>query len=349
MAKTTKSIGHAKTGCPGARHTAMPAVVHPMLATLVDKPFSNSDWLFETKWDGVRAICFVRNGKARFVSRNQNELTAQYPELASIADCIGAREAILDGEIVALDERGVSRFQLLQPRLGRRNRGEIERLAAKSRIVYYVFDVLYLDGFDLTACCLIDRKTKLEKILKPANHLRYSDHIVKEGEKLFKEVAKIPLEGVVAKRLDSKYQQKRSSDWLKIKTIQESEVVVGGYTEPRRSRSYFGSLVVGLYQNGKLHYVAHVGGGFDEKSLERVYKLMQPLKTKTSPFVVEPQTNEPVQWIKPKLVAQVKFSEWTSDGHLRHPIFLGLRDDKKPTGVTFETKRETGKVIRRAR
>jgi bifunctional non-homologous end joining protein LigD len=344
MARKVKS----KTICDEAREAAMPHVIHPMLATLVDKPFSDPDWLFETKWDGVRAICFIKNGKPRFVSRNQNDLTPQYPELAKIANCVEAREAILDGEIVALDEKGVSRFQLLQPRLGRKNQGEIERLAAKSRIAYYVFDLLYVDGLDLTGCELIERKTLLEKILKSAKNVRFSEHIINEGKKLFAEIARIPLEGVVAKRIVSKYVQKRSSDWLKIKTIQESEVVVGGYTAPRQSRSYFGSLVVGLYREGKLHYVAHVGGGFNEKSLQQLYQLMQPLKTKQSPFVVEPQTNEPVQWIKPKLVAQVKFSEWTIDGHLRQPIFLGLREDKKPQECTFEIKRDASKVIKKA-
>ena len=184
---------------------------------------------------------------------------------------------------------------------------------------------------------MLDRKTKLEASLKPAHNIRYSEHIVGAGKELFEAVAKIPLEGVVAKRIESRYSQRRSSDWLKIKTIQESEVVVGGYTEPRQSRSHFGALVVGLYRDKQLHYVAHVGTGFDEQTLKQLYQIMQPLKTQRSPFVVAPQTNEAVQWIKPKLVAQVKYAEWTIDQHLRHPVFLGLRDDKKPTECTFET------------
>lgn len=317
-----------------------------MLATLVDEPFSDPDWLFETKWDGVRAICFIdRKHRARFVSRNQIEMTAQYPELANIPASVDASEAILDGEIVALDEHGVSRFQLLQPRLGRKNEGEIRQLASRTRLAYYVFDLVYLDGFDLTACKLIDRKAVLEKILKPSKNVRYSDHIIGEGEKLFAEVAKVPLEGIIAKRLQSPYVQRRSTDWLKIKTVQQTEVVIGGYTQPRNSRAYFGALVVGLYKDGKLHYVAHTGGGFNQKTLEQVYKLMQPLKTKECPFVEQPKTNEPVQWVKPKLVAQVKFSEWTADGRMRHPVFLGLREDKKPEQVTFEVKRDTDQVL----
>jgi bifunctional non-homologous end joining protein LigD len=334
--------------CSGAKKAAMPAAIKPMLATLVDKPFSDPGWLFETKWDGVRAICFIQNGNARFVSRNQLEMTAQYPELTGIAASVRATNLILDGEIVALDEHGVSRFQLLQRRLGRKNAGEIGRLASTTRLAYYVFDVLYIDGFDLMSCTLSDRKATLETILKSSKNVLYSDHIMGEGEKLYEAIAKIPLEGIIAKRLDSTYVQKRSADWLKIKTTLESEVVVAGYTQPRNSRSYFGALVVGLYEEGELHYVGHTGGGFNQKTLEHVYKLMQPLKTSKSPFVEKIKTNEPVQWIKPKLVAQVKFSEWTADRRMRHPIFLGMRTDKKASECTFEIKQSTKKVVSRA-
>lgn len=326
----------------------MPIAVKPMLATLVDKPFSDPNWLFETKWDGVRAVCFIKNGKARFVSRNQLEMTGQYPELAAIATSVLATNAILDGEIVALDEHGVSRFQLLQRRLGRKNAGEIGRLAATTRLAYYVFDLLHHDGLDLTPCSLLNRKTLLESILKPSKNVLYSDHIIGEGEKLYEAIAKVPLEGIIAKRIESTYVQRRTSDWLKIKTTLESEVVVGGYTLPRNSRSHFGALVVGLYQDGELHYVAHTGGGFNQKTLEHIHKLMQPLRTEESPFVETPKTNEPVHWIKPKLVAQVKFSEWTADRRMRHPVFLGLRTDKKPSDCRFETKKSTKQVVRRA-
>lgn len=348
MATKSKPVKTTQPICDVARKAAMPAVIKPMLATLVDEAFSDPDWLFETKWDGVRAVCFVRNGKARFISRNQIEMTAQYPELADIAQSLLGSTAILDGEIVALDEKGVSRFQLLQRRLGRKNAGEIQRLAATTRIAFYVFDILYLDGFDLMGCRLIDRKATLERILKSSKNIRYSDHIIGEGEKLFEEVAKVPLEGMIAKRLESTYSQRRSAEWLKIKTIQQSEVVIGGYTEPRNSREYFGALVVGLYRDGKLHYVAHTGGGFNHQTLAQTYKVMQPLKTKDCPFIDKPKTNEPVQWVKPKLVAQVKFSEWTADGRMRHPVFLGLRQDKKPEECIFELKRQTDVVLTKA-
>jgi len=332
-----------KQFCSDARRASMPAEIHPMLATLVDESFSNPEWIFETKWDGFRSVCFIKKGKARFVSRNQLEMTQQYPELANIAKQVGAKEAILDGEIVALDEHGMPRFQLLQPRVGRKH--GIESLRGKGQIVYYVFDLLYRDGYTLMSCGLVERKAELERILRPATFVKLSDHIVGDGERFFKEIEKFHLEGMIAKRAESPYVQRRSSDWLKVKTVLRSEVVVGGYTQPRASRSYFGALVVGLYRDRELHYVAHTGGGFNQRTLAQVYKLMRPLKTDRSPFVVEPRTNEPVQWLKPKLVAEVKFSEWTADKHMRHPIFLGLREDKKPTDCKFDFELDTDRFV----
>jgi bifunctional non-homologous end joining protein LigD len=323
----------------------MPEVIHPMLATLVDDPFSNPEWIFETKWDGFRSVCFVNHGKARFVSRNQIEMTPQYPELAEIASQLSAKEAILDGEIVALDKNGMPRFQLLQPRVGRKS--GIGSLRGHGQIVYYVFDLLYIDGHDITSCPLVERKAVLQEILKPADFVKLSEHIEGEGEAFFKEIEKFQLEGMIAKRADSPYVPKRSRDWLKVKTVQRSEVVIGGYTQPRGSRSHFGALVVGLFRGNDLHYVAHVGGGFNQRSLAEIYKLMQPLKTKHSPFVDAPKTNEPVQWLKPKLVAEVKFSEWTADYRLRHPVFIGLREDKQPKDCKFEFERDTDKVVRK--
>lgn len=325
----------------------MPDVINPMLATLVDKPFSDPDWIYETKWDGFRSVCFIEKGKARFVSRNQIEMTPQYPELANVPRQIAARDAILDGEIVALDEHGVPRFQLLQNRL--RIRSGNYAPARSAQIVYFAFDLLFLDGHDLMSCPVVERKAQLEKILQPASFIRYSDHVEGEGEAFFREIAKFRLEGMIAKRANSKYVQKRTSDWLKVKTVQRSEVVIGGYTQPRGARSHFGSLVVGLYRDNKLHYVAHVGGGFNERTLTQIYKLLQPLKTDQSPFAVKPKTNEPVQWLKPKLVAEMKFSEWTADERMRHPVFIGLREDKKAKDCTFELERDTDQAVKNRR
>jgi bifunctional non-homologous end joining protein LigD len=324
----------------------MPKAIQPMLATLVDKPFSDSDWIFETKWDGFRSICFLKKGTPRFVSRNQLDMTPQYPELAKAGDLIDARQAILDGEIVALDEQGRPRFQLLQPRHGRKDISEISRLAQRSTIVYYVFDLLYYEGFDVMSCPLIERKALLQRILRPGGNVRYSEHIAGEGERFFEQIEKFRLEGMMAKLAESKYVEKRSRDWLKVKTVRRSEVVIGGYTEARGSRSYFGALVAGLYRKGELVYVGHVGGGFSERSLSQVYRLLEPLKTKKCPFVVAPQTNEPVRWVKPKLVAEVKFSEWTADALMRHPVFLGLREDKSPEECVFETERGTNRIVK---
>jgi bifunctional non-homologous end joining protein LigD len=343
--KKNVNANDATSICSAARKARRPAVIHPMLATLVDDPFSNPEWIFETKWDGFRSICFVRQGKSHFVSRNQIDMTPQYPELASVAQQIDAKEAILDGEIVALDKDGMPRFQLLQPRVGRKS--GLEALRGQGHIVYYVFDLLYVDGNDLTSCPVVERKEALAQILRPADFIKLSEHIVGDGEAFFKQIEKFHLEGMIAKRASSLYLQKRTKDWLKVKTVQRSEVVIGGFTQPRGSRSNFGALVVGLYRGQNLHYVAHVGGGFNQRSLARIYKLMQPLKAKESPFVDAPKTNEPVQWIKPKLVAEVKFSEWTADLRMRHPVFIGLREDKKPEDCRFEFKRDTDRVVRR--
>ena len=332
------------TICQAARPASMPGIIHPMLATLVDDPFSDPDWIFETKWDGFRSICFVKDGRARFVSRNQLEMTAQYPELAGVGKQLNAKQAILDGEIVALDEDGMPRFQLLQPRVGRKS--GLEALRGKGKIVYFVFDLLYRDGYDLTRCSVVERKQALEQILKPASFIKLSEFVEGEGKAFFKQIEKFHLEGMIAKRAAAPYLQKRSSDWLKIKTIQRSEVVVGGYTEPRGARSYFGALVVGLYKDRKLHYVAHVGGGFNQRTLAGIYKTLQHLKTKQSPFVDAPKTNEPVQWLKPKLVAEVKFSEWTAEARLRHPVFVGLREDKQAENCHFEFERDADKLVR---
>jgi len=338
---TNQTIG---TICAGARKRRIPEQITPMLATLVDEPFSDPDWVFETKWDGFRSVCFIDRGKARFVSRNQIEMTPQYPELANTPKQINAKQAILDGEIVALDEHGMPRFQLLQNKL--RIRSGSYAKATKAQILYFVFDLLYYDGFDLTNCALTERKALLEHILQPASFVKYSDHVAAEGEQFFREIEKFRLEGMIAKRANSKYVQKRTSDWLKVKTVMRSEVVIGGYTQPRGTRSYFGSLVCGLYKGRELHYVAHTGGGFNEKLLASIYKLMQPLKTDKSPFIKPPKTNEPVQWLTPKLVAEVKFSEWTADERMRQPIFLGLREDKKPQDCRFEREQDTDSTIK---
>lgn len=328
--------GATQITIPNLERTLMPETIQPMLATLVDHPFSDHEWLFETKWDGVRALCFIESGKTRLVSRNQNEMSFRYPELANVANSILAGRAVLDGEIVALDEHGHPSFQRLQSRVGLESAQDIQRLAREQPVVYYVFDLLYYNGFNLMSAPLIQRKMLLQAILQPTNFLRISEHVVGDGPGFYARVQAENQEGIVAKQLNSHYFEGRSGHWLKLKTVWQQEVVIGGYTQPRRSREWFGALVAGLYRDGKLVSVGHVGGGFERASLERVYKMMQPLKTDESPFAETPPTNEQVQWIQPKLVAEVKFAGWTRDAQMRQPIFLGLRDDKPPEECTFE-------------
>ncbi len=327
---------------------AMPSVIEPMLATLVNKPFVDADWIFETKWDGVRAVCFIEDGKMRLVSRSQQDITFRYPELQDISKSVRADRAILDGEIVVLDEKGVARFQLLQQRIGVVEEADIRERAQQHQAIYYVFDLLHYDDYNLMPADLIDRKKLLKAILKTGRSIQFSRHTVRDGVKALKAAERKRIEGIVAKHKRSPYVQRRSSRWLKIKIMLRQEVVIGGYTEPKGSRQYLGALVVGLYRGTELHYVGNVGGGFNRKSLKQLYDLLQKYKTKRSPFADGAPPNERVQWVEPKLVGEVKFAEWTSDQRMRMPIFMGLRDDKDPKQVHFEYEKDTKRQIKKA-
>ena len=314
-----------------------------MLATLVDAPFDNPDWLYEVKWDGYRAVAFLDGKSARLVSRNQTDLTAAYPELAVLPDSVKARTAILDGEIVALDAQGRSSFSLMQQRTGVGEGGRrIRRTRDDIPIVYYVFDLLYLDGYNLMNAALEQRKALLDSVLRRGDLIRYSDHYLGTGTALFEAAAQHGLEGIMAKRRRSAYVQKRSSDWLKIKIVRRQESVIGGYTDPRGARENFGSLVLGLFdEQGRLVHVGHAGSGFTGQSHEEMWKRLQKLKTTTSPFFGKVESTRPVHWVKPELVAEIKFSEWTHEGEsgtvkMRAPVFMGLRFDKKPKDCKFE-------------
>ena len=318
---------------------AMPAKVQPMQAVLGDKPFSSPDFIYEVKFDGVRALAFLRDdGQASLISRNQKDLTSRFPELADIGAHFLAGELIVDGEIVAVDERGISRFQLLQSRINLSGAVNIEQAARSTPAYYYVFDILYLDGRDLTGLPLERRKEILARIFMPHRHMRPSESIRGQGEAFFRAAAENGLEGIMAKRKSSAYQQKRSRDWIKLKVISQQEFVIGGYTQPRGSRAGFGALLVGYHDGPRLVYAGHVGSGFSEEILADLHQRMGQLERPDSPFDGTPKTNEPAHWVEPELVAEIRFSEWTRDGNLRHPVFLGLRNDVNASEVVREEK-----------
>ena len=321
----------------------MPGTIHPMLAESVEEPFDNPDWLFEIKWDGYRAVAFIDDKKVRLVSRNQNDLTPRYPELKDMAAFIKGKQAILDGEVVALDEEGKASFSLMQQRTGFRPGGKRTAANADVPVLYYAFDLLYLDGFDWRRVPLEERKKKLESLLVSGGALRYSDHYAERGKALFEIARKKKLEGILAKRSASCYEEHRSREWLKIKIRHRIECVVGGFTEPEGSRAHFGSLVLGLYDKQKrLIHVGQAGSGFNQKSLAEMWETLKKLETRENPFYCEVEALRKVRWVKPELVAEIEYAEWTggtnagSGPKLRAPVFLGLRDDKEPKECVLE-------------
>ena len=307
--------------------------LRPMLATLTDKPFDDPDWVFETKWDGFRAIAVAKPGQAALYSRNLNDISRKYPSICAALAKI-KHEAVLDGELVALDEHGRSRFQLLQ---------NAEREFA--RLLYCVFDLLYLDDKDLRGKTLLERKGALEKILPESPLLLYSAHMVGEGIEAFNRAKRAHEEGVMAKLSISLYHSgMRTRDWLKVKASQEQEVVIVGFTAPRGSRKYFGALVLAVREGTGWRYVGRAGTGFDTETLRTVYDTLVPLITDKKPIPQKVPDAGNTSWVKPKLVAEVKFTEWTAAGEMRHPVFLGLRTDKPATEVIREKPKPLSKA-----
>lgn len=340
--------GKTRLTIEGVERAEMPRKIEPMLATLVNKPFVDDEWIFETKWDGVRAVCFIENGTARLISRSQQEMTFRYPELADLPKYVNADRAILDGELVVFDDAGASRFQLLQQRIGVMEEADIQFRAEQKPATYVVFDLLHFNDFNLMPAPLMDRKQLLKAILKKWRNLQFSAHTTRDGDQALAAAARKKLEGIVAKHKTGAYVQRRTSRWLKIKTQLRQEVVIGGYTEPKGSREHFGALVVGVYEGGTLRYVGNVGGGFNRKSLAQTFKVLEQHKSKRSPFTNGSQPNERVTWLNPKLVGEVRFAEWTADKRMRQPIFMGLRDDKDPKQVRFEHEHETKNQVKKA-
>jgi len=342
------------SGVPGAIKEPAPPVIHPMLATLVDKPFDDDQWLFEIKWDGYRAVTFLENGKIRLVSRNQNDLTKEYPELRGLAEHVRARTAVLDGEIVALDEQGRASFSLMQQRSGFREPGRRSARNPAIPILYYAFDLLYLDGYSLLQVGLEQRKELLRGIVAAGDILRYSDHLVGQGAALFHAAEQKGLEGIIAKRRSSHYLQKRSREWLKMKITQRQECVIGGYTDPKGSREHFGSVILGLYDDkGRFIHVGQAGSGFTEASHADLWRRLQKLRASRSPFHGEVQTGRGMHWVKPDLVAEIRFTEWTHETEggglkMRAPVYEGLRSDKKARDCVFAEPRSALKEARKA-
>ncbi|MBL0745098.1 DNA ligase D [Chryseolinea lacunae] len=297
--------------------------ITPMLAQTKDKAFDDDGWLFEVKWDGYRAVAEVSKKEIKLYSRNGLSFLKLYEPVAKALEKI-KDDVVLDGEIVVLDDNNKPSFQKLQHYDENRNRP----------LVYYVFDCLKHKGKDLTHLPLVERKKILEKLLPKSDVIRYSDHVDNDGTTFFNKVSEMGLEGMIAKKKDSTYASgKRTADWLKIKNQNTQEAVVAGFTAPRNSRSHFGALVLGVYEKGKLKYIGHTGTGFTEKLLQEIHDKLKPLIRKTSPFDEKIPVNSPVTWVTPEKVCQVKFTEITNDGILRHPVFMGLRVDKSAKEV----------------
>ncbi|HEY4525340.1 MAG TPA: non-homologous end-joining DNA ligase [Candidatus Paceibacterota bacterium] len=298
--------------------------LRPMLATLIDEPFDDPDWIYEIKWDGFRVMARIERGSVTLLSRSGIDVTKKYPVIADALKDIQS-DVVIDGELVALDRRGVSHFQLLQ------------RYAEKpASLYYYVFDLLFKDGTDVRRKPLLERKRALRSILPKTGRVRYSEHIARRGSAFFISAARRGLEGIIAKRAIGRYySDTRTREWLKIKCAHEQEAIIVGFTKPKGSRKHFGSLVLAVFEGKRLAYVGHSGGGFDERTLRSLHKTMLTLKS-AKPLMGQVARESDVTWIRPKLVAEIKFTEWTKSGQMRHPVFLGLRNDKPARMVIRE-------------
>jgi bifunctional non-homologous end joining protein LigD len=304
--------------------------VAPMLATLVDRVPAGPGWVFEVKYDGVRVLAHRAGARVSLLGRTGQDFTPRYPELVEALRALPLDRFLIDGEIVAYDEHGRSSFQRLQARMHVSRAADVERARATTPVNAVFFDALALDGRDLRALPLVERKACLALLLPSRGVLAYGDHVEGDGEAFFEAATERQLEGIVAKKADSRYESRRSRDWLKIKCQLRQEFVIGGWTDPQGARPYFGALHLGLYEGDRLVYVSKVGTGFDDRTLTLLRDRMKPLARASSPFDVGTPRGRGHHWIEPRLVGEVRFTEWTADGGIRHPAFLGLRDDKRP-------------------
>jgi bifunctional non-homologous end joining protein LigD len=319
----------------GAVKAEMPTSLEPMLATLGNAVPSGSDWLYEVKWDGYRALCFIEGGKVRMVSRRGTKLDKQFAPVAqALAQSVRADTAIIDGEVVALDDNGNPSFQHLQNLTGFGTKPALKGMAPPN-LNFFAFDLLYLNGYDLRKAALIDRRQLLMSILLPSEIVRYSEHFIGKGDELLQAVRAKGLEGIIAKQAQSRYESKRSGSWIKIKVTTQQDFIVCGYILGEREP--FGSLVLGYNKNKKLAYAGNVGSGFTQQSLKGVFEKVKPLITKKPVLSDVPKEIGEVTWVKPELICAVKFTSWTKDDRLRAPVFLGMRTEVEPEEVVRET------------
>ena len=318
-----------------------PGWMDPELATLTQDRFSDPAWIYERKLDGERCLAFRSGTGVRLMTRNQKEDTSTYPELTEALAAQRASDFIIDGEIVAFDD-GQTRFARLQQRLGVRHPGP--DLLAAVPVSYYIFDVLWADGRDLRPLPLRERKRILRDLLTFDGPLRFTDHVDTDGEAYYRQACASGWEGVIAKRADAPYHAGRSKDWLKFKCESGQEFVIGGFTDPHGARTGFGALLLGYYDPaGKLVYAGKVGTGFTQRTLDSLHATLAGLEQDHPPFDRGRLPRSGVHWVQPRLVGEVGFSEWTTDGELRHPRFQGLRDDKDPAEVVREMPQDTAR------
>ncbi len=307
----------------------------PMLATLTEDRFSDPDWIYERKFDGIRLLAFRDGDEVRLRSRNQLPLENRYPEIVDALAAQSSKAFAIDGEVVAFEGRRTS-FERLQGRSGINDAAAAR--ASRIAVYYYVFDLLHLDGYDTTGLPLTWRKRLLRRAITFGDPLRFAAHRVEAGELMYEQACRRGDEGVVAKRADAPYAVGRSPNWLKFKCVRDQEFVVGGYTVPRGTRIELGALLVGYYDGGDLIYAGKVGTGFTDKVLRQLRERLDGLTSTESPFAKGQPKERDALWVRPELVAQIGFTEWTRDGKLRHPRYQGLRDDKAATEVVRETR-----------
>ncbi len=317
---------------PDAIKKKMPHQMTPMLATLTEKRFYDKDWIYECKLDGERCVAYKNGTNVSLKSRNNNSLDISYPEIRKALAKINMDTVILDGEIVTFQGK-ISSFSRLQERMHVRSEKEAQESSVK--VYYYIFDIIYLHGYEVTKLPLIERKHLLETI-SFKDPLRFTTYQFKASPAYYKKACDRGWEGLIVKKADSIYLHKRSSNWLKFKCINEQELVIGGYTDPQRSRIGFGAILVGYYKQGKFHYAGKVGTGFDDATLKDLTQKFKNLATEKNPFINYNGRKSRVHWVRPTLVCEVGFTEWTNDNKLRHPRYIGLRRDKSAKSVRQE-------------